>query len=58
MLATLEAFQPLFVNCGIRFRNFHSLAYGKKRVRKIVINQRIEPLLSNKIFIISKLNHF
>ena len=44
---------PVFVNCGFCVRIFHCLEDRNSLVRKVVMTQQTEPLLSNAIFIIS-----
>ena len=49
---------PLLINCGFRTCDFHFLPYGYNFVHKIMITQRLEPLLSNVIFMIFSLSLF
>ena len=44
---------PLLVNCGFRIRNVHGTESWYRLVHKIAVRQRIEPLICNKILMLS-----
>ena len=49
---------PLFVNCGFGIQDCRCLEHKNRLLHKIVVTQRIKPLVSNVIFMIPLLSLF